>query len=112
MSLGRHPFILLFLVLALPGNAASTRRYLAQGLLLLLPRHDITLEAFLFSNFEAIRDQAFVLLLLNFDFLMDRSHVLLLSIYLVGSAHGLTSIRLCTANNAIISCNGSLGCEV
>lgn len=110
MPLRRHPFILLFKVLALPGDAATARRYLVHGLLLSLDR--IAYVALLFSDFEAIRDQAFILLLFNFDFLMNRSHVLLLSMYLVGSAHGLTPIRLCAAYNAIIGCNGSLGCEV
>jgi hypothetical protein len=110
VSLRRHPLILLFKVLALPGDAAATRRYLVHRLLLSLDR--IALCALLFSDFEAIRDQAFILLLFNFDFLVNGSHVLLLSMYLVGSAHGLTPIRLCTANDAIIGCNGSLGCEV
>ena len=83
---------MLFKILALPGYAATTRRDLAHGLL--LPR-DIGLDTLLFSDFEAIRDQAFILLLLNFDFLMNGSHVLLLSsMYLVGSAHGLAPIRL------------------
>jgi hypothetical protein len=76
VSLRRHPLILLFKVLALPGDAAATRRYLVHGLLLSCGH--IALVALLFSDFEAIRDQAFILLLLNFDFLMNRSHVLLL----------------------------------
>ena len=76
MSLRRHPFILLFKVLAFPGDAAATRRYLVHGLL--LPHHDIALDALLFKYFEAIRDQAVILVLLNFDFLMNGSHVLLL----------------------------------
>ena len=80
---------MLLKVLTLPGYAAATRRNLAHGLL--LPR-DIGLDTLLFSDFEAIRDQAFILLLLNFDFLMNRAHVLLSSMYLVGSAHGLASI--------------------
>jgi hypothetical protein len=89
--LRRHPLILLFKILALPGYAATTRRYLAHGLL--LPRN-IGLDTLLLSDFEAIRDQAFILLLLNFDFLMNWAHVLLPSMYLVGSAHGLAPIRL------------------
>ena len=76
VSFRRHPLILLFKVLALPGDAAATRRYLVHGLLLSCDQ--IALIALLFSNFEAIRDQAFILLLFNFDFFMNRSHVLLL----------------------------------
>ena len=84
---------MLFKILTLPGYAATTRRDLAHGLL--LPNHGIALDTLLFSYFEAIRDQAFILLLLNFDFLMNWDHVLLLSsMYLVGSAHGLAPIRL------------------
>ena len=103
---------MLFKVLTLPGDASSTRGYLVHRLLL-LSCHHIALNALLFGDFEPVRDDAFILLLLNFQFLVNRSHLLLLAMYyLVGSAHGLAPIRLCAANDAIIGCDGALGCEV